>query len=99
MHGSREGTGGPDPPDKSQNIGFLRNTGPDPLKITKLPKPAFNGGPSFARQQNANQIAFCWWANDGPYIVVFGSCIPLSTKKQNKNVFFYQIWSPTDKAF
>ena len=29
------GTGGPDPPTgKSQNIGFLCKTGPDPLKIT-----------------------------------------------------------------
>ena len=31
------GTGGPDPPLKNhKNIGFLSNTGPDPLKITKL---------------------------------------------------------------
>ena len=25
------------PPENHKNIGFLRNTGPDPLKITKLP--------------------------------------------------------------
>ena len=34
------GTGGPDPPpplENYKNIGFLSNTGPDPLKITKLP--------------------------------------------------------------
>ena len=30
------GAGGPDPPPGKRN-GFLRNTGPDPLKITKLP--------------------------------------------------------------
>ena len=31
-------TGGPDPPLKDhKNIGFLSNTGPDSLKITKLP--------------------------------------------------------------
>ena len=32
------GTGGPDRPLKNhQNIGFLSNTGPDPLKVRKLP--------------------------------------------------------------
>ena len=45
--------GGPDPPEKSQNIGFPCNTGPDPLKNHKATKPAFNVGPSSARQQNA----------------------------------------------
>ena len=38
------------PPEKSQNIGFSNNTGPDPLKITK---PSFNAWPSSARKQNA----------------------------------------------
>ena len=38
MCGSRRGTGGPDPSFKNiKNIGFLSNTGPDPLKITRLP--------------------------------------------------------------
>ena len=38
MRGSRGGTGGPDPSLKNhKNIGFLANTGPDPIKITKLP--------------------------------------------------------------
>ena len=34
MCGSRGGTGGPDPPALKyhKNIGFLNNTGPDPLK-------------------------------------------------------------------
>ena len=36
-----------------KNIGFLSNTGPDPLKNHKATKPAFNVGPSSARQQNA----------------------------------------------
>ena len=35
--GSRGGTGGLDPPGIHKNIGFLSNTGPDPLKITTLP--------------------------------------------------------------
>ena len=32
-----DGTGDPDPLRNYKNIGFLSNTGPDPLKITKLP--------------------------------------------------------------
>ena len=45
-------TGGLNPPEKSQNIGFLSNTGPDPLKNYKS-KLEFNVGPSSARQRNA----------------------------------------------
>ena len=37
-----EGAGGLDPPEKSQNIGLLSNTGPDPLENHKAIKPAFN---------------------------------------------------------
>ena len=42
------------PPQKSQkNIGFLSNTCSDPLKKHKATKPAFNVGPTSARQRNA----------------------------------------------
>ena len=52
QRGSRGKRGsGPLPPERSQSYRFLSNTGPDPLKITKL--HAFNVGPSSARQQNA----------------------------------------------
>ena len=44
------GTGGPDPPEKSQNIGFLSNTDPDSLKNHEATKPAFNVWLSSARQ-------------------------------------------------
>ena len=37
MRGSRGGTEGPDPPENHKNIEFLSNTGPDPLKFSKLP--------------------------------------------------------------
>ena len=60
-------TGGPDPPpEKSQNIGFLSNTGPDPLKNHKATKPAFNVGPPSARQRNAilMMMARFWWYLD-----------------------------------
>ena len=36
-----------------KNIGFLCNTGPDPLKNKKATKPAFNVGSSSAPQRNA----------------------------------------------
>ena len=36
-----------------KNIGFLSNSGPDPLKNYKAAKLAFNVGPSSACQRNA----------------------------------------------
>ena len=97
IHGriQRGGTGGPDsptppppppppPPKNHKNIGFLCNSGPDPLKNHKATnlKPAFNVRPSSARQPNAILMAFRWLADDGPFIAVFGSSIPLSTRKK-----------------
>ena len=35
--GNGHGVRTPPPPENYKNKGFLRNTGPDPLKITKLP--------------------------------------------------------------
>ena len=56
-----------------KNIGFLSNTGPDPLKNHKANKPAFNFGPLSTRQRNA----FRWQADDRPLIVVLlGSSLP-----------------------
>ena len=56
MRGSRGGggrAGGPFLPEIHKNdIGFHGNTGPDPLKNHKATKPAFNVGPSSARQQD-----------------------------------------------
>ena len=49
--------GGPDLPLKNhKNIGFLRNTGPDPLNHYKVTKPAFNVGQSSASQRNAIKL-------------------------------------------
>ena len=50
-----------------KNIGFLSNTDPDPLKNHKATKPAFN----FGHYRPASIMAFCWWIDDGPLIVVF----------------------------
>ena len=76
MLGSREGGGGrgqgvrtiPPPVKNHGNIGFLSNTGPEPLENHKATKPAFNVGPPLVRQR-------------GPLSVVFGSSLPSSTKK------------------
>ena len=77
----------PPPPEKSQNTGFLSNTGPDPLKSYKATKPAFNVVPTSACQRN-----------DGPLIVVFGSILPSSTKKKKeKNVV--KVGPPSGKTF
>ena len=82
------------PSEKSQNIGFSSNTGPDPLKNHKATKPAFNVGSLSARQQNVILMAFRWWANDGP-LIVFRSTSPhyLKTHTQKR-----QIWTPSSKT-
>ena len=41
------------PLENYKNIGFLSNTGLDPLKSYKTTNPAFNVGPPSARQRNA----------------------------------------------
>ena len=54
LHGNiqRRGGGGQGvpPPGKTQKIGFLSNTGQDPLKNQNPTKPAFNFGPLSACQ-------------------------------------------------
>ena len=60
-----------------KNIGYLSNTGQDPLKSTKLPKPAFNVGHQSARQRNA--IYICKWRFAGePMMVRFSGIWSLS---------------------
>ena len=73
----------PPPHEKSQynNIGFLSNTDPDPLKITKLPSQHSMLGhhrhasetPFKWRFAGGSMMAFRWRADDGPILVVFGS--------------------------
>ena len=57
---TEKGTGCPDPTPlkKSQKLGFLSNTGKDPLNNHKATKPAFNVGPLSARQRNTIEIVF-----------------------------------------
>ena len=78
-----------DPPEKSQNIGFLSNSCPDPLKNYEATEPAFNVGSSSARQP------IRWWADDGPLIVVFGSSHHSSVKKKEEKRL--SKWTLSDK--
>ena len=70
----------PSSTEKSQNLGFHRNTGSDPLKNYKAAKSAFNVEPS---------SAFRWPADDSPLIVIFECPLPSSPKN-------CQIWTPSD---
>ena len=99
------------PPEKSQNIGFLSNTGPDRLINHKATKLAFKDGPSSACQLNAIQMAFRWLANDGQLLVGFGSSPPPQKKKKNRKQIKNKIkkqkrktkrcqsWTPSGKTF
>ena len=66
----------PPPPWKIIKIGFPSNIGPDPLKITKLPSQ----NSMLGHRRHVGKTPFKW-ADDGPLKVVFGSFLPLSTKK------------------
>ena len=52
MCGFIGGPGARSPLKNHKNIGFLSNSGPDPLKNYPATVPALNGGASSARQQN-----------------------------------------------
>ena len=86
MGGSRGGTGGTDPPEKSQKIGFLCNTRPDPLKNHKATKPAFTVGTSSARQRNAIPMAFRWRADMAKLKRYLDPLSPYQLKKTPKYV-------------
>ena len=76
---------GPPPQENYKNIGFLSNTGSDPLKITKLPiKHSMLG-----HYRPASETPFRWRADDDTLIVVS----PHQTKKH------CQSWTPSDKTF
>ena len=68
--GGGRGSGHPSSEKSQKNIGFLSNTGTDPLKNHKaiIQCWAIFGPPA---KRNLN----------GPFIVIFGSSIPSSTKK------------------
>ena len=62
-------------PENHKAIGFLINTGPDPMENHKATKPAFNVEPSSARLRNGVSLL----CHDGPLLVVFESSPSSST--------------------
>ena len=62
------GRGSASPWKITKNIVFLSNTGPDPLKITKLAASKLS--------MLGHLMAFLWRADDGLLIMVFGSSLP-----------------------
>ena len=90
MRGSKREKGGPDyTPEKSQLYRVLSNTGMDPLNNHKATKPAFNVGPSLARQRNAIEMVLRWRADDDT--LCSGIWTPSPTYKRRKRC---QSWSP-----
>ena len=75
MGGSREGTGGPDPPEKSEKCRVSLQYLPRSPKNHKATKQAFNVGSLSAHQRDAISMAFCWRADDGTFVDVVRSSI------------------------
>ena len=81
-----------------KEVGFLSNTGPDPLKITKLPSQhSMLGHNRHASETplNGALLASRWWpVYSGIWILP--PLINLKTKTQKKQG---QSWTPSDKTF
>ena len=95
MGGGCSGSGTPSP-DKSQKYRvILQYWSGSPEKNTKHPSQHSMLG-HHRPASEANLIAFRWRVDGGPFIAVFGSSMPSSTKTEKK---LYQIWTPvSDKA-
>ena len=76
----------PPPPWKNKNIGYLSNTDQDPLKNHKATKPAFKlfGYHRPALPPKCHLNGHSLGADESPLIVLFGSFLPSSTKKNVK---------------
>ena len=67
-----------------KSIGFLSNTGPDPLNNHKATKSQHSMLGHHWPASKTPSMAFCWRADDGPLLVVFGSLIKKTTTKNVK---------------
>ena len=86
---------GPHPtsPKNHKNIVFFSNTGPDPMKITKLPSQHSMLG----CHQHASELPLKWRFAGGPHWPAFSGILILSSTK-----FFFKNPSeldPSDKTF
>ena len=94
-----ERAGGPDPLERSQKIGFLSNTSPDPLKNRKVTRPEFDVMSSPGRQRNAILIGVSLAGRRWPDfsgILIISSLINLKKKKKKKRC---QSWNLSEKSF
>ena len=107
MRDSERGVGaGPPPPPPPWKLqkGSLSNTSLDPLKNHKAAKPAFNVGPSSARQRNAfNGVSLVgrWWSAYSQWHWILSPLLPLWTINKNNNKkksCNTCSWTPSDKA-
>ena len=93
------GTGGPDPPPPrkiTKNIGFLSNTDPEPLKITKLPSQHSRLG----QHRPASETPLKWRFAGGPLMARHsGICILPSLIKLKKKINVLKVGTPSDKTF
>ena len=90
------GSGPPPPPEKSQNnIGFLRNTGPDPLKITKLQSQHSMLG--YHWPVPVSEMPFNGLFTGGPMMARFKCFLDSLSPHQKKKRC--QSWTPSGKIF
>ena len=69
-------------PGNHKSIGFLSNTGPDPLENHQATKPAFNVGPSSARQRKRHLNGILLVDQRWLLLVLFRSSILHSSTKK-----------------
>ena len=86
--GGDRGSGSPPPLKNHKNLGFLSNTGRDPLKNYKATKPVFNVGPTFkwCFAGKPMMARLLYWYLD--------PSLPHQLKKKN-----HQSWNPSGKTF
>ena len=86
--GGGEAEGSPPPLNYHKNIGFLSNTGPDPLKITKLPSHS---------PVPVSKRPFQWHFAGGPMMARFKCCLG-SLSPHQKGKKRCQSWTPSGKT-
>ena len=75
----------PPPLKNHKNIAFSSNTGPDSMKNRSY-QDTIQCWAIICTQAKRHLMAFCWWANDDPLIVVLGSPSPHQLNKNNIKV-------------
>ena len=93
-----QGSRGPDllPPENHKNIEYLSNTGPDPLKFSKLPSQHSTLG----HHRHPSETPFKWRFAGGPMMARFCDIwilSPLKKRKRKKRCQSCRVGSPLTK--